>query len=129
MAYDDSYPLRTLFVGGEFDGRVMGVLDFRESSTPDGYCAVETWAQVEGEWERMDEHGRKPGTSHRLDVVFATGVVWTNARIMQAMAKGLGVGYEYAKAGVCMCGFQWGALHAPVNGHAHDCPMAGATRL
>lgn len=92
---EEPHGLRCLFVGGRFDGQVLGVRDFRPDSTPDDYCAVETWAQVNGAWGRMDEWGRMPGTTHRVEVVFAVGEPWTNERIMQSMASGLGALFTY----------------------------------
>lgn len=90
--------LRALFVGGRLDGQVRRVVDFRDSSTPPEYHPVETWAQVAGVWGRMDEHGRMPGTTHRMEVVFARDdTSWSNDRIMEAMATGLGVVFTYPK--------------------------------
>lgn len=86
-----------LFVGGRLDGQVLRIRDFRENATPDGYCAVETWGQVNGVWGRLDERGKPPGTTHRMEVAFAVGEPWTNARIMQSMAGGLGAMFTYGQ--------------------------------
>lgn len=86
-----------LFVGGSLDGQVREIPDFRESATPEGYCAPETWGQVNGEWQRMGPEGRLPGTTHRVEIAFAEGESWTNARIMQSMAGALGVMFTYGQ--------------------------------